>query len=117
MSIHTILGAGGVIARGLAEELIRHKEPVRLVSRHPAGRTGAESFAADLTDPAQTIRAVENSSVVYLCAGLKYDYSVWRNQWPKIMTNTIGACQRAKARLIFFDNVYMYGRVDGVMTE
>jgi nucleoside-diphosphate-sugar epimerase len=114
MSIHTILGAGGVIARGLAEELTRHKESVRLVSRHPAGRTGAESFAADLTDPA---RAVENSSVVYLCAGLKYDYSVWRTQWPKIMTNTIGACQRAQARLIFFDNVYMYGRVDGVMTE
>ena len=117
MSIHTILGAGGVIARGLTTELIGHKEQIRLVSRHPAGRTGAESVAADITDPAQTVRAVQGSSIVYLCAGLKYDYSVWRKQWPKIMTNTIEACRQTGARLIFFDNVYMYGKVNGAMTE
>jgi nucleoside-diphosphate-sugar epimerase len=33
------------------------------------------------------------------------------------MANTIEACKRANARLIFFDNVYMYGRVAGAMTE
>lgn len=117
MSIHTILGAGGVIANGLAGELILHKEPVRLVSCHPSPRQGAQTFAGDLTDPVQTLLAVQNSSIVYLCVGLKYDYSVWRQKWPKIMTNVIEACKQTKARLIFFDNVYMYGRVDGGMTE
>src|SRR5882724_5829938 len=117
MSIHTILGAGGVIANGLAAELIHHQESVRLVSRHPAPRQGASSHAADITDLAQTIRAVGGSSVVYLCAGLKYDYSVWRQQWPKILNNAIEACGQTGARLIFFDNVYMYGKVDGTMTE
>ncbi|HMH21943.1 MAG TPA: NAD-dependent epimerase/dehydratase family protein [Puia sp.] len=117
MPIHTILGAGGVIADELSAELVRHGEPVRLVSRHPAERQGAVSHPADITDQAQTVQAVHGSSVVYLCAGLPYDYSVWRQQWPKIMTNTIEACRRADARLIFFDNVYMYGKVDGVMTE
>jgi len=34
-----------------------------------------------------------------------------------IMRNTIDACKAAGARLIFFDNVYMYGRVSGKMTE
>jgi len=33
------------------------------------------------------------------------------------MRNAIEAAKRAKARLVFFDNVYMYGKVDGPMTE
>jgi nucleoside-diphosphate-sugar epimerase len=33
------------------------------------------------------------------------------------MGNTIEACKRTGARLIFFDNVYMYGKVSGAMTE
>jgi len=118
MPIHTILGAGGAIANGLAAELIRNGEAVRLVSRHPAAIQGAVTHAADITDLAQATGAVQGSSIVYLCVGLKYDYSVWRQQWPKIMTNTIGACRAAGARLIFFDNVYMYGKMDGLpMTE
>jgi nucleoside-diphosphate-sugar epimerase len=117
MSIHTILGAGGVIANSLATELVSHQESVRLVSRHPAPYLGASTFAADITDSTQAIRAIQGSSVVYLCVGLKYDYSIWKQQWPKIMTNTIEACKQAGARLIFFDNVYMYGKVNGGMTE
>ena len=61
--------------------------------------------------------AIEESSYVYLTVGLKYNLAVWREQWPKIMANAIDACKAKKARLIFFDNVYMYGRVDGPMTE
>jgi nucleoside-diphosphate-sugar epimerase len=49
--------------------------------------------------------------------GLKYDLGVWQDLWPRIMANTIEACKRAQAKLIFFDNVYMYGKVHGVMTE
>ena len=33
------------------------------------------------------------------------------------MANVIEACKRAQAKLVFFDNVYMYGKVDGPMTE
>lgn len=33
------------------------------------------------------------------------------------MANTIEACKQTQAKLLFFDNVYMYGRVDGPMTE
>jgi hypothetical protein len=37
--------------------------------------------------------------------------------WPRVMSNTIEACKRAGAKLIFFDNVYIYGKVSGPMTE
>ena len=74
-------------------------------------------FAADLADREQTIRAVAGSTVVHLLVGLKYDLGVWQELWPRIMANTIEACKRAEAKLIFFDNVYMYGKVAGPMTE
>ena len=117
MSIHTILGAGGAVADALTRELLQHRLPVRLVSRHPAPRTDVTCLAADLTDPAQALQAVTGSAVVYLCVGLKYDFRIWRRDWPRIINNTIAACERTQAKLIFFDNVYMYGRVEGPMTE
>jgi nucleoside-diphosphate-sugar epimerase len=117
MSTHTILGAGGIIADGLARELIRHQIPTRLVSRHPSPLTGATPMAADITNAGQAMEAVKGSSVVYCCIGLKYNYTIWRQGWPVIMNNIIDACRRTNARLIFFDNVYMYGKVDGPMTE
>jgi nucleoside-diphosphate-sugar epimerase len=113
----TILGAGGAIGNELVKELTRRKERVRLVSRNPKPVAGAETVTADISDLNQTVAAVCGSTVVYLLVGLKYDYKVWRELWPRIMQNTIEACKRARAKLVFFDNVYMYGKVDGVMTE
>jgi nucleoside-diphosphate-sugar epimerase len=117
MSIHTILGAGGAIADSLAGELTTRHLTTRLVSRHPAQRPGATVFAADLTHREQTLKAIDGSDVVYLCVGLPYDYFLWREQWPRIIENTIDACRSTKAKLIFFDNVYMYGRTNEPMTE
>ena len=114
---HTILGAGGPIGNGLAGLLIERGIPVRLVGRKPGLLHGAESIAADLVDTQSTLRAVAGSSVVHLMAGLQYSTSVWRDCWPIIMQNTIEACKRSSARLLFFDNVYMYGKVSGPMTE
>jgi nucleoside-diphosphate-sugar epimerase len=116
--MHVILGAGGDIGQPLVRELLSSGNRVRLVSRNPKkNQDAAESIRADLTDTDQTVKAVSGATVVYLLAGLKYDLKVWRDLWPLIMRNTIEACKRAKAKLIFFDNVYMYGRVDGLMTE
>jgi nucleoside-diphosphate-sugar epimerase len=115
--MHTILGASGSIANALVPLLAERQLPVRLVSRHPASIAGAETRTADLTHQQQTIDAVAGSSIVYLLAGLKYDHKLWAQAWPRIIDNAIEACQRAGARLIFFDNVYMYGRVNGLITE
>ena len=116
--MHTILGAGGAIGNELGKELSRRGERIRLVGRKPQMAKGAvEVVAADLSDLQQTIDAVTGSAVAYLMVGLKYDLKVWRDLWPRIMQNAIEACKRTKAKLIFFDNVYMYGKVSGAMTE
>ena len=116
--MQTILGAGGAIGTELLNELVRRQQPVRLVGRNPKQVEGiTEAVSADISDLAQTISAVAGSTVVHLLVGLKYDVKVWRELWPRIMSNAIEACQRANAKLIFFDNVYMYGKVVGSMTE
>jgi nucleoside-diphosphate-sugar epimerase len=114
----TILGAGGAIGDELVKLLSSRKQAFRLVGRNPRSVAGAaETVSADITDQEQTIRAVAGSSIVYLLVGLKYDHKLWAEAWPRIMDNTVEACKRAGAKLVFFDNVYMYGKVSGPMTE
>jgi nucleoside-diphosphate-sugar epimerase len=116
--MHTILGANGVIGRELSRCLRLHTDRIRQVSRSPRAETaGDELVSADLLDHEATARAVAGSQVAYLVAGLKYDAAVWEDQWPRVMNNVIDACKRHRCRLVFFDNVYAYGRVEGVMTE
>ena len=117
----TILGAGGAIGVPLHSELLAAGHSVRLVSRN-ARRDGAlaartEMVTADLANPDEVTKAVDGSEVAFLTAGLKYDIEVWKELWPRIMRNTIEAAKKANAKLIFFDDVYMYGKVTGPMTE
>src|SRR6266849_1707980 len=114
----TILGAGGAIGNELVKEFSARSEPIRLVSRHPKLVAGAaEAIAADLSNLDDTLKAVSGSRIAFLVVGLKYDLKVWRELWPRIMHNAIQACKRSNARLVFFDNVYMYGKVEAAMTE
>lgn len=117
MALHTLLGATGTIAKALIPVLQQHHEKIRLVSRKPVPLDGAETVAADMLDRDAVFHAVAGSEVVYLLVGITYDAKIWKKEWPVIMSNVIDACKRAKAKLIFFDDVYMYGRVDGEMLE
>lgn len=117
MKTHTILGAGGSIGNPLAIELLKNKRKVCLVSRSGFSMNNTESFKSDITNLNEVILATKDSEVVYICAGLVYDYKIWAVQWPVIISNAIKACKINKSKLIFFDNVYMYGKVDGKMTE
>lgn len=107
--MQTILGAGGAIGKALATALTAYTSKVRLVSRTPQKINPTDELVqANLTDAAQTDAAVAGSEVVYLTAGLEYKTKVWQQQWPAIMQNVIHACQKHGARLVFFDNIYMY---------
>ncbi|RYY37923.1 MAG: NAD-dependent epimerase/dehydratase family protein [Sphingobacteriaceae bacterium] len=114
---HTILGANGTIATELIPVLRSHGEDIRLISRDPKPVAGATSVAADVLNYNQLLAAIIGSEVVYLLIGITYNAEVWRRDWPVIMRNVIDACKATGAKLIFFDDVYMYGKVDGIMTE
>jgi nucleoside-diphosphate-sugar epimerase len=115
--LHTLLGANGTIAKELIPVLQAKGQKIRLVSRSPKEVPGAEIFQADVLNRDAVFEAVKGSGIVYLLVGLEYKRSIWKAGWPVIMRNTIDACKATGARLIFFDNVYMYGLVKGKMSE
>ena len=109
--MQTILGANGTIGSVLAKELRHYTDKIRLVSRNPRRvNESDELYPADLSQPGTVDKAVEGSEVVYLVVGLDYKLKVWEDKWPKLMRATIDACIKHKARLVFFDNVYMYDK-------
>lgn len=117
--MQTILGANGIIATEIQKELhANFTTEIRLVSRNPKKVNDSDELVkADLLDAGQTEKAVAGSEIVYLAAGLPYNSNIWNEQWPIVMRNVIEACKKHKAKLVFFDNVYMYGKVNGIMTE
>ena len=117
--MQTILGASGQIGQELARSLKRDfTDDIRLVSRNPRKVNDTDYLhQADLLDPVQTMRAVEGSDIVYLTAGLPMDTKLWVEQWPVMMRNVIDACSAHGARLVFFDNTYMYPQTAEPQTE
>ncbi|MDX1372915.1 MAG: NAD(P)H-binding protein, partial [Nitrososphaeraceae archaeon] len=116
--MQTILGSSGVIGRELAKSLTQFTNKIRLVSRNPQKvNDGDELISADLLNPEQVLNAVKGSEVTYLTVGLQYDIKIWKTQWPLLIKNIIDACKKYSSKLVFFDNVYAYGKVDGWMTE
>jgi nucleoside-diphosphate-sugar epimerase len=107
--MQTILGANGAIGSVLARELRSYTDRIKLVSRYPRRvNESDELFHADLSETGMVERAVSGSEVVYLVVGLDYKLTVWQEKWPRLMRATIDACIKNNARLVFFDNIYMY---------
>ncbi len=114
--MHTILGINGITGKLLAAELIQRGHSVRGVSRRPF--PGAwQHVAADVMDPAQLHSALKGSDVVYFCVGLEYNIKVWERDWLPLIERVMESCIAHGSKLVFLDNVYMYGLVEGTMTE
>ena len=111
--MQTILGAGGGIGIPLARELKNYTSQIRLVSRNPQKINETdEILPADLRDFTQIETAVAGSKIVYVLIGFEYKLSVWQHTWPPFMKAVIDACIKHNAKLVFFDNVYMYAKSD-----
>lgn len=117
--MQTILGANGQIAIELARELHKnYTTDIRLVSRNPKKVNETDQlFKADLLDPDANSAAVKGSDIVYLTVGVPANARMWKEQFPRFMDNTINACAMHNARLVFFDNTYMYPQNSIPLTE
>jgi nucleoside-diphosphate-sugar epimerase len=111
--MQTILGSGGGIGIPLAKELKNYTDSIRLVSRIPKKINDTdELFPLDVTDLTQIDKAIAGSEVVYVVIGFEYKLSVWQKTWPPFMKAVIDNCIKHNAKLVFFDNVYMYAKSD-----
>lgn len=116
-AVHAVIGAAGATGRVIVRELSARGTRVRAVSRRaqrdvPAGVT---SIAADALDTACLRKAVEGASVVYHCAMPRFDR--WQSEFPRITRAIIAAAAATGARVVFADDTWMYGKVDGFISE
>jgi nucleoside-diphosphate-sugar epimerase len=74
-----------------------------------------EVLAADVAHGAEVMRACDGAAVVYHCANPPY--ARWPELHPPLMKAIIEGAASARAKLIFGDNLYAYGPVDGPLTE
>jgi nucleoside-diphosphate-sugar epimerase len=115
-SLHVVLGTGPL---GLA--VLRHlagtEQRVRAVIRRGRDDLPAdvELFIANVADPSEARRACEGADVVYHCANPPY--ARWPELHPPLMRAVIEAASSAGAKVVFGDNLYAYGPVDGPVRE
>ena len=76
---------------------------------------GVEQVAADVATTEGARRACEGAAVVYHCA--QPDYTKWAELFPPMTEAVLDGAAAAGAKLVFADNLYMYGPPDGPMTE
>jgi nucleoside-diphosphate-sugar epimerase len=116
MPQNVIFGTGP-LGLAVARRLVSSGKGVRLVNRSgkaPAP-TGVEVFAADASDSAAARRACEGAHAVFHCA--TNSYGQWDKVLPPIMNGVIEAATTAGARLVYGDNLYAYGPVNGPLRE
>ncbi len=115
-----VLGATGNMGELLVDELVAKGISVRALNRSwPEGlqKNGVEFLPVDVEQSGQLIEATKNVDVLYVTIAIPYGIESWQRGWPIAMQNIIDAGKTNKCKIVFLDNVYMYGRVDGPMTE
>jgi nucleoside-diphosphate-sugar epimerase len=115
-NLHVVAGLGAV-GRAVIDELVGRGLPVRAIARRAvAGLPGeVEVVEADMTDPGAGRRALSGAAVVYHVASAPYDR--WTELLPPLMRGVLDAAAATGARIVFADNLYAYGPVDGPLTE
>jgi nucleoside-diphosphate-sugar epimerase len=115
-SLHVVLGTGP-LGHAVARSLAAEGERVRAISRSGLADLpdGVEVLRANVTEPDQAKLACDGAAVVYHCANPPY--AKWPELHPPLMQAVIDGASSAGAKLIFGDNLYAYGPVDGPLTE
>ena len=103
-----VLGYGPVGAAVVAQGGGRR---LRVAQRsRPEGLPAEVEFTAcDVLDAVAVRTAAEGVAQIVLSVGFAYDRRVWRVDWPRAMANVLSAAEAVGARLVFVDNLYMYG--------
>lgn len=112
-----VLGASGGTGNAVARALLERGHRVRGVNRGGDADLpgGIERVAADVTKADQLRRALSGATVVYHCA--QPAYTRWAEEFPAMNRAVVAAIAEAGAKLVFADNLYLYGSTEGAMTE
>ncbi|MEO6887356.1 MAG: NAD-dependent epimerase/dehydratase family protein [Jatrophihabitantaceae bacterium] len=114
MTRHVIVGAGPV-GNAVARELLGRGEQVRVITRRGTGIAGTEPIAADASDATRLGELTAGATAIYNCVNPPYHR--WPQDWPPVANALLAAAESSGAVLATTSNLYVYGIVDGPMTE
>jgi len=109
MNLHIIFGGRGGAGEALALELHKQGQRVRVVNRSGTARLPQEIevVRGNLLEPASLTEVVRGATTLYHSANVPYA------QWPQVLApmleGFIAAGKASGARLVYVDNLYMYG--------
>ncbi len=113
----TIFGYGPT-GRATAERLLAGRETAIAQRSKPAALSKGLSFVAcDALDRDSVLEASRGSDQLVVAIGFPYVGKLWREVWPKAIANFVAACEATGARMVFIDNLYMYGPQTAPLVE
>ena len=109
----------GPTGREICVQALARGHEVQVAQRHRPNdlAPGASFIECDALDAGSVISAAHGVGHIVLAIGLAYDSAVWRKAWPQIMRNFVAAAEKTGARLVFIDNLYMYGPQTSPLVE
>ena len=115
--LHVVIGASGGLGNAVVRELVDRRKLVRAVNRSGKADVpdGVEVVKGDVTDNKTARQVCQGATVVYNCANPPY--TKWPEMFPPILDGIIEGAASAEAKLVFGDNLYMYGPVEGPISE
>jgi nucleoside-diphosphate-sugar epimerase len=109
----------GPVGRATVALLRAEGRAVRVAQRsRPANlRTDVPFTRCDVLDAASVRAAIAGTAQVAVAIGFEYLGPVWEKVWPVAMQNLLDACSAENARIVFLDNLYMYGPQHAPLVE
>src|SRR5438270_2046796 len=107
---HVVFGAGP-LGRAVADAVVAAGHEVVVASRSG----GDDVVACDATQAVAVAGLCEGAAVVYNCA--QPPYHRWPDEFPPIQRGVLDGAARAGVTFVAAENLYMYGPVDGPITE
>lgn len=112
--LYLVLGATGSLGSAIVNELTSTGKPVRALVRNPAkaGRVFANPSKVELVegsveDPQTLQKAFNDVELFYNCINPP-NYQQW-SRLPEVHGRIIDAARKARTRMVFPGNVYIYG--------
>ena len=109
-SVIPVIGYGP-IGREVTRLLIERGLQVRIVQRSAPAVVpeGATYVKANVMEAEEVFDAIGGAGTIVLALGLPYSGKVWSEQWPIAMRSLLAACEKAGARMVYADSLYLYG--------
>lgn len=113
--MHVVIG-NGALGQATATALAAAGQPVRVISRSGSVRSAdIETVRVDVRHPDALARAVRGASCIYQCA--QPAYPQWIAEFGSLQAAVLDAAVSVGADLVLGDNLYGYGKPEGVITE